>query len=105
MAQQGQAQAQAQPQPQVDPAAQAFLNIQLEFANVSQALTTQGVSTSVLKLDGNSKNYREWIKTIEKYVILAGIPDDRKKMIAYQSSSGAVNGFIQRYMAANPRNT
>ena len=105
MAQQGQAQAQAQAQPQVDPAAQAFLNIQVELANVSQALTTQGVSTSVLKFDGNSKNYREWIKPIEKYAILAGIPDDRKKMIAYQSSSGAVSGFIQRYMAANPRNT
>ena len=98
-------QAQAQAQPQVDPAAQAFLNIQVELANVSQALTTQGVATSVFKFDGNSKNYREWIKSIEKYVILAGIPDDRKKMIAYQSSSGAVSGFIQRYMAANPHNT
>ena len=26
-------------------------------------------------------------------------------MIAYQSSLGAVSGFIQRYMASNPRNT
>lgn len=105
MAQQGQAQAQAQAQPQVDPAAQAFLNIQLELANVSQALTTQGVSTSVIKFDGNSRNFREWIKSIEKYSILADIPDARKKMVAYQSSGGAVSGFIQRYMVANPNNT
>ena len=31
--------------------------------------------------------------------------DRRKKLIAYQSSSGAVSGFIQRYMTANPQNT
>lgn len=98
-----QAQAQAQP---IDPAAQAFQNIQLELANVSQALTTQGVSSSVLKFDGTPRNYREWVKSIEKYVILADIIDDRrKKLIAYQSSSGAVSGFIQRYMTANPNNT
>lgn len=98
-------QAQAQPQAHADPAAQAFMNIQTEIANVSRALKTQGVSTSVIKFDGNSRNYREWIKSIEKYAILNEIPDARKKMIAYQSSSGAVSGFIQRYMAANPNNT
>ena len=57
---QAQAQGQGQPQLQaqaqhVDPAAQAFLNIQFELANVSQALTTQGVSSSVIKFDGNPK--------------------------------------------------
>ena len=108
---QAQAQGQGQPQLQaqaqhVDPAAQAFQNIQLELANVSQALTTQGVSSSVIKFDGNPKNYREWVKSIEKYAILVNIVcDRRKKLIAYQSSSGAVSGFIQRYMLANPQNT
>ena len=28
-----------------------------------------------------------------------------KKLIAYQSSGGAVSGLIQRYMTANPDNT
>ena len=84
---QGQPQLQAQAQ-HVDPAAQAFQNIQLKLANVSQALTTQGVSSSVIKFDGNPKNYREWVKSIEKYAILANIVCDRwKKLIAYQSSS------------------
>ena len=55
MAQQGQAQAQSQALPQVDPAAQAFLNIQLELANVSQALTTQAYSNlmATRKIIGN----------------------------------------------------
>lgn len=72
----GQAQAQG-PLPQ-NPAVQAFNNLRLELSNVSQALTVQGISTTVSKFDGNPKNYREWIKTIEKYAILVNAPDDRK---------------------------
>lgn len=93
MDEQAQAQAQAQ--------AQIFLNINRELTSVSQALTAQGISTTVSKFDGNPKNFREWVKSIEKYATLVNIPDDRKKLIAYQSSTGAVSGFIHRYMQAN----
>ena len=90
---------------QVDPAVQVFANLTQELTNVSQALTAQGISNIVLRFDGNPKNYREWIKSIEKYAVLVNIPEARKKLIAYQSSGGAVSGFIQRYMTANPNNT
>ena len=50
---------------------------------------------ATLRITGNGLS-------IEKYAILAGIPDDRK-MIAYQSSSGAVSEFIRR--TVNPHNT
>ena len=33
------------------------------------------------------------------------MPDHRKKLVAYQTSSGAVSGFIQRSIQANPDNT
>ena len=89
----------------VDPAVQIFANLTQELTNVSQALTAQGISNIVLKFDGNPKNYMEWIKSIEKYAILVNLPEARKKLIANQSSGGAVSGFIQRYMAANPNNT
>ena len=36
---------------------------------------------------------------------MVNVPEARKKLIAYQSSGGAVSGFIQRYMTANPDNT
>lgn len=75
----GQAKAQG-PLPQ-DPAVQAFNNFRLELSNVSQALTAQGISTTVSKFNGTPKKYREWIKTIEKYVILVNAPGDRKKII------------------------
>lgn len=85
--------------------AQVFHNLTLELNSVSNALTAQGISNTVIKFDGNPKNYREWIRSIEKYATLVNVPDPRKKLIAYQSSSGAVSGFIHRYMQANPHNT
>ena len=95
-------QAQAQP---IDPGVQAFTNLRVEVANIGQALAAQGVSGTISKFDGNPKFYREWIRSIEKYSLLVGAPDNRKKMTAYQQSTGAVSGFIQRYMVANPQNT
>ena len=87
---------------QVDPAVQVFANLTQELTNVSKALTAQGISNTVLRFDGYPKNCREWIKSIEKYAVLVNISEARKKLIAYQSSGGAVSG---RYMTANPNNT
>ena len=36
--------------------------------------------------------------------MLVGVPDGRKKLIAFQTSGGAVSGFFQRYIQANPNN-
>jgi len=36
---------------------------------------------------------------------LVTLPEEKKKLIAYQTSSGAVSGYIQRYIEANPRET
>ena len=100
----GRAQAQQQPliqghpQLQVDPAVQAFQNLRVELANITQALTAQGISSIVNKFDGNPKNFCEWIKSIEKYAVLVNADEDRKKLIAYQSSGGAVSGS---YMGSN----
>ena len=85
--------------------AEVFGALNLELINVSNALSAQGISNIVLKYYGSAKTYREWIKSIEKYATLVNIPHDKKKLIAYQSSSGAVSGFIHRYMQANEQNT
>lgn len=94
-----QVEAQAQAQ------AQIFMNINRELSNVSQTLTTQGILNLVPTFHGNTKHFREWIKSIEKYATLVNITDERKKLIAYQSSTGAVSGFIHRYMLANRHQT
>lgn len=85
--------------------AQVFHNLTLELSNVSSALTTQGIAANIPKFDGNPKFFREWVKSIDKYAVLLNAPDDRKQLMAFQSSVGAVSGFIERYMHANPNNT
>ena len=37
---------------------EAFNNLTLELSNVSQALSAQGISSSVVKFDGNPKKFR-----------------------------------------------
>ena len=82
-----------------------FQYLAREMANVSSALNAQGVSQIVQCFDGNPKNFRDWVKQIEKYCKLTGLPEARKRLIAYQSSKGAVSGFINRYMEAFPQST
>ena len=60
-----------------------FPNLRVEVANIGQALAAQGVSGTISGFDGNPKFYREWIRSIEKYSLQVGAPDNRKKMIAY----------------------
>ena len=73
---------------------QAFKNLRVELANVTQALTAP--SSIVSRFDGNPKKLREWIKSIEKYGVLVNADEDLIKLISYQSSVGAVSGYIQR---------
>ena len=82
-----------------------FQYLAREMANVSSALNAQGVSQIVQCFDGNPKHFRDWVKQIEKYCKLTGLPEARKRLIAYQSSKGAVSGFINRYMEAFPQST
>ena len=82
-----------------------FQYLAREMANVSSALNAQGVSQILQCFDGNPKNFRDWVKQIEKYCKLTDLPEARKRLIAYQSSKGAVSGFINRYMEAFPQST
>ena len=42
------------------------------LGNLSTVMSTQGVSQVVGVLEGDSSKFRDWIKSIEKYVLLAG---------------------------------
>ena len=82
-----------------------FQYLAREMANVSSALNAQGVSQIVQCFDGNPKYFCDWVKQIEKYCKLTGLPEASKRFIAYKSSIEAVNGFINRYMEAFPQST
>ena len=85
--------------------ARVFQTLTQELSNVSSALTTQGIAANIPEFDGNPKFFREWVKSIDKYVVLLNAPNEKKHLMAFQSATGAVSGFIERYMNANPHNT
>lgn len=82
-----------------------FQTLATELGNVSNALGAQGIAQIVSNFDGSPKQFSDWIKDIEKYSQITNLNDEKKKMVAFQTSKGAVSGFIQRYTAANPNST
>lgn len=85
--------------------AAVFQNLALQLSNLSTTVGAQGIAQIVSPFDGNPKLFKEWIKSIQKYALLTGINADKIKLVAYQSSKGAVSDFIQRYIADHPAHT
>ena len=49
----------------------------------------------------DSKYFKEWVKSIEKYARLVGLADESIRLVAYQASKGPVSDFLKRYMDAH----
>ena len=72
-----------------------------QLANLSTIISPQGVSQIVGAFEGEPSSFRDWIKSIGKYILLAGGNDIQSWRLAYQTSRGAVSDYIQRYMTEN----
>ena len=75
-----------------------FQHIAAQLSGLLTVVGAQGFSHIVHPFEGDSKIFKDWVRSIEKYASLTGLTDDRVKMVAYQSSRGAVSDFIQRYL-------
>ena len=73
-----------------------------QLGGLRDAFQAQGISQVVPNFDGKQAEFHNWIKAIEKYSLLARLPDDKKRFIALQSSSGLVADFLQRYLNSHP---
>ena len=73
-----------------------------QLARVSSSLASQGVKNIVQVYDGKPSSFREWTRSIEKYQQLSNLELGVCKMLAYQTSTGAVSGFISRHLEQNP---
>ena len=82
-----------------------FNNLATQMANVSSAVGAQAIAQTITPFDGDNKQFKTWMKAIEKYAYLTGLGHDKVKMVAYQSSRGAVSDFIHRYLNEYPNNT
>lgn len=82
-----------------------FNNLATQMANVSSAVGAQGIAQVIIPFEGDNKQFKSWMKSIEKYAYLTGLGPDKIKMVAYQSSRGAVSDFIHRYLNDYPNNS
>lgn len=101
------AQQQAQQAQQVQQVQFANLlgNIGEQVTGLTTTMGAQGVAKIVPSFDGESKKFKEWVKSIEKYSVLTRVPPEQVKMVAYQSSKGPVSDFLKRYLEVNPGQT
>lgn len=70
--------------------------------NLTTTMGAQGVAKIVHQFDGSKpKEFKDWIKSIEKFATLTSVQADRIKLIAYQSSKGPVSDFLKRFLEQN----
>ena len=81
---------------------QSFTN---QLAGLLTVIIAKGVSHVMGSFYGEPIKFRDWIKSIEKYVLLAGGDDNQSKRHAYQTSRDAVSDYIQRYIAEYRENS
>lgn len=72
-----------------------------QMTGLSTTVGAQGVAKIIKSFDGNPKEFKEWITSIEKYCILTRVGADQVKMVAYQSSKGPVSNFLKRHLETN----
>jgi len=82
-----------------------FQNLNEQIKDVKTAISTQTISQVVQSFDGNSKEFKNWIKNVEKYGTLINLDANKLKFVAYQSSKGLVSDYIQRFLTDNPTGT
>jgi len=82
-----------------------FQNLNEQIKDVKTAISTQTISQVVQSFDGNSKEFKNWIKNVEKYGTLSNLDENKLKFVAYQSSKGLVSDYIQRFLTDNPTGT
>ena len=65
----------------------------------------KGVAKIIKLFEGDGKQFKDWIKCIQKYAFYTRVPNEQVKMVAYQASKDLVSGFLQCYLTDHPEHT
>ena len=76
-----------------------FQDLALQMHSLSNALSTQGIAQIIPPFDGTPSKYKEWVRNVEKYAYLVKVPEDRVKLVAFQTAKGCVSSFLQRFLS------
>ena len=79
-----------------------FNSLGLQMAGLKEAIQTSGMGQDVKPFSGVPREYKDWIKSIEKHARLRGLTEDKIKLTAYQTARDAVSDFIDRLLTADP---
>ena len=73
------------------------IQVNLDVQRLADALTSRNDLFVLIptRYEGDLHKFREWIKQIEKYAFMTELDAAKVKMVAYKTSAGPVNDFIQ----------
>ena len=64
--------------------AHVFQNLAVETSNVPKALGALGINQIITPYEGNPKKFKECVKSIKKYAVLANLGNDDRGCISRQ---------------------
>ena len=71
--------------------------------NLNASISAQSLASFVNKYEGEPKEFKGWIKSIEKYALLNNLEDKKKVNTAFISSKGPVSDYIFRWRSDTPQ--
>ena len=80
----------------VDPT--VFNEVNSQLSRISSMLGVQGISQIIQPFSGEPSEFRNWVKSIEKYAASVNLDNSKISLIAYQGSNGYIAEFIHRYL-------
>ena len=69
---------------------------------MSNSVSSQTVSKKIEPFSGNSNQFKEWIKSLEKHAFLCRLPEQEIKQLAYHTARSHVSDVIQRRLIDFP---
>ena len=76
----------------------AFNNLAQQMTGLSSTIKSQGIAQMMPPFNGVPSKFTEWIKNIEKYILLKDVVPGRIQFIAFQTSTGSVSDFCKIYI-------
>ena len=82
--------------------AQAFTTLNTTLGHLGEVLGAQGAVSQIEFFEGQPKQFRKWIHSIEKHAFLNKLNVSEVKSLAFRTSAGPVSNFIQRRLEEAP---
>ena len=71
--------------------------LQATMENLNVAISAQSLGSFVDKYEGEPKDFKGWVRSVEKYSLLNNLDDRRKINTAFLASKGPVSDYIFRW--------